>query len=212
MKTLKLKAFVTMVAASLTLAGTIPVFGGSPASANEDKFQKDNSIIRDDIETVKYYKQHLKNLKARYQKDKDAAREEALILDKRDIAKTEADLDRHEAYLLADKRVLVKDHKLAIRDYRNEIKKDKSNLAACKNRLDKDIDNGNEAVLSADAGKVVQYQNELKYDRNHLQGQRQNLNNDLVAVNKEIQKLNSQFVAVTYSETAYSNFNNWLNK
>jgi len=214
MKTLKSKALI--VASGVAMFAVIglspPAFSGTPASPDKtSKFLKENDIIREDIAAIRFYKQHINQLQEKYKKDKADGREEAMILDKRDLMKAQADLGRHQDYLAADKRVLVKNHQLAIRNARDEIKKDRSELKACRNRLDQDISVGNEAALTADASKVIQSQNELKNDQSRLSKERSSLDSDLAAVDREIQKVNG-FSVTAYSETAYSNFNNALNK
>lgn len=215
MKTLKLN--IVRIAALAIIGATSciinPAVAGSPASsATEDKYQKENAIIRDDIMAIKLVRERIKQLEVKYKKDKVAGREEAMIAGKSDLLKAKADLNWNENYLAADKKVLVLDRKLGIKYSRNEIKKDRENLSAYKTKLDKDVAKGNETALAEDASKVVYYQNELKRDKVKLSKEKEYLNNDLVAINKEIQKVNGQFIAVTYSETAYANVNNWLNK
>lgn len=215
MKTLKIRAVIVpcLVMIIAMIGISTPGFAGTPvSSATTDKIQQDNSIIREDLESISYFKSQLKGLYAKYREDKAAGHEEALIIDKRDISKAKANLDRYKEYLAIDKRVLVKDHNLAISKRKNEIKKDNKNLTQYRDKLDKDIALGNEAAIIADAAKVIQLQNKLKNDHARLHAEREYRYNDLVAVNKEIQKVNGKFIVLAYSETAYLNASNLFNK
>src|SRR5436190_16455374 len=171
MKTLKANAFIVPVlVVMIAMIGiSTPAFSGTPGSiATTDKIQQDNSIIRDDLESIKYYKVQLKNLNEKCRKDKAAGREEALIINQRDKSKLKADLNKYKEYLAADKKVLVSDHNLAISNRRNEIRKDNRNLGEYRAKIDKDISAGNETALNADAAKVIQLQNKLKNDQSRL--------------------------------------------
>src|SRR5438046_351109 len=98
MRTLKRKTFVVVLVTAMFVFNCIfnSVLCGTPIPAANEKFQKDNAIIREDLEGIKYHKQHVKNLEEKYKKDKTAGRDEALILDQRDLMKAKADLSRHK--------------------------------------------------------------------------------------------------------------------
>lgn len=211
MKTLKLKTLIVTTAASLILMIGIPgsVFSGVPGTTD---FQRDNAAIREDISAIKYYRQQVNQLKLKFKKDREAGRQEAMILDNRDLMKAEADFERHNEYLAADKKALVLNHKLAVKSWKGKIKTDQANLNSYRNKLEIDIAKGNETALNADASKVIQYQNEIRNDNARLNRERENLNTELTAINNEIKRLNGQNVPVTGNETAYLNYSNKANK
>jgi len=218
MKTIRFKSLI--MAAVLTVAGlaAIPVksLADEPVSTyGTEKYQRDNALIRDEIATVNMQKERISQLKAKCKKDKAAGREEAVIIDQRDLAKMKADLSRSQAYLAADKKNLVRDHRLAIRNSRDEIKKDQANLDKYKAKLNKDIALGNEAAIAADANKIAYYQSELKNDRAQVDREKNHLDADLTAINKELKKSPAKRQPVTTpseSETAYARTNGKLYK
>ena len=182
-----------------------PAFAGAPVSVHSEKIQNANSTIAQDQEALANQQQKVNALAERYKNEKKAGNEEAAMVTRNELCKARADLDRQEEYLAADKILLTRYHKLALAARREEIKKDKSNLEAYKDKLANDVDNGNETAIVNDANKIAYYQSELKGDRARLDREKEIMNKDLYAVNKkDKQQKNSNIAAGTHNtETAY---------
>jgi len=212
MKTLKLKSFIVagMIAMGGMMLNSGSAFANEPGSSTiNEKYQKDNALIREDIAAVHMQKANIKELKSRLQKDRAAGLTEAVIIDKRDLCKARADLRKSKVYLSADKTNLTRDHRLAIRNHRDEVKKYQASLSKYKSKLNKDIANGNEEGITYDAKKIVNYQNMIQYENTMANREREHLSSDLAAIDKELDNLNIQRATVTSasSETAYTRTN-----
>jgi len=212
MKTLKRN----VLKATLILTMALPVGMISKAVAQNasetPKNQKEKSDINSDLAGIKMERQIVASLEKKCKSDKAAGLHMVTIVDRKELAKAKANLERDKAYLAADKADLIRDHNLAIASRRAALHVDRRNLSICRSKLDKNIAAGNEAAASKEAVAVVQYQNELKRDEANLQREKQEKNNDLLAVNREIKAANGQFAPALFAENTVARTEKWLEK
>ena len=206
MKTFKLKLVIG--AASLfggLMLSSVPMYAADPVNPNtEESYQKDNALIRDDLAAVRLHQDHVKDLCDKLKKDRTANLDEAVIIDKRDLAKARADLKRSKAYLAADKKDLRNDYRLAIRNRNDDARKAQANLDKYRDKLDKDIANGTEDAIAYDANKIAYYQNEVRRHKNLAKLEADHLETNFAAIDKEYNStIRVQTPAPAKTETAY---------
>jgi len=221
MKTFKLKNLILAGMASICLVSGIQNFSfaqySSSANTNENKVntvntREERSAITGYLEKINLQNEKVKYLKEKYKKDKANENEKAMAVDKKELCKALADLKRDKAYLKAEKMDLVSEHNLAINDSKEAIKKDKSDLKESREKLDKNLAEGNEADAAKNAKAVAQYQNELDNNKDALHKALVNKNSEIILVNKEIEKSIGQYSVVLYAENAIANTKNWIEK
>ncbi len=200
MKTLKL---IVSIVFMTVFMNTGKLFAGDPSWEN-DKYQKDNGLIKEDIAAVNFHKGQVQQLKAKLKNENTANNHEAVIMTKRDLAKEKADLRKSKAYLCADKKDLKRDYKLSMRNYREVISKDEANLKKQKAKLNEAITKGNEDAIMTAANKVAYYSNRLKNDQALLTRERTNMNSNFAAIDKQLDKNTIQPAGLKQNETAYT--------
>lgn len=214
MKSLKLKALITgcgfVICAVMALPGP-SVAQVSSTSEKPLKYLREKSEINNDLARIKIQQQNINYLEAKYKKSKASGNESAQVANKKELARAKADLKRDKAYLRADKDELLYAYKLAIYDRRQEVKKDKVDLKTYREKLDKSLATGDEAVAIKYAAIVAKYNRELKNDKLALQNERKDRNYDLMAYNKKIEKYEGESRAVLYSENAVASLKNNVN-
>ncbi|HKR06758.1 MAG TPA: hypothetical protein VJY62_19135 [Bacteroidia bacterium] len=209
----KLKALTVVgILASASITG-IPGSAFSQTTASSEtpvRFEKEKSDINKDIANIRADREKIKSLREQCKATRNDEAAHAVV--KKELTKANADLRRDKAYLKADKNDLVSDYDLAIKAQKEAIEQDEFMLNATKKKLDKNLSKGNEAASQRDAIAVAQLQKELDNDKARLIRERQVKNRDIVAVNKDIKKVNGQSAIVLYTENGVSYADNWMGK
>jgi hypothetical protein len=214
MKFLK-KVKIMTVAGMLTVAAITGIqgFAFSQTTASSEtpvRFEKEKSDINKDIANIRTDREKVKSLREKCKATKDDKAAHAVI--KKELTKAYADLKRNKAYLKADKNDLVSDYNLSIKAQKEAIEQDEFLLSAMKKKLDKNLSKGNAAGSQRDAIAVAQLQKELDNDKAQLNREGIAKNRDIVAINKNIKKVNGQPDFVLYTENGVAYADNLLGK
>ncbi|HWY38303.1 MAG TPA: hypothetical protein VNY73_07070 [Bacteroidia bacterium] len=169
------------------------------------RFSKDNVAVKEDVVSVNAKRNVVKAIEKRIKADKKAGLKEAVILDKKELTKAKADLEKSRSYLTADKKDFKRDYVLAINNCKKAVKEDKAELRKSKKKLQLDMWKKHNAALVPDAAKVAEGRKKLKWDETALSNEKRNMKTDMATLNKEVKKSEVEPAAVKSVETAYAN-------
>jgi hypothetical protein len=121
MKTLRNKILAVALVAALGVGTSfaVPAEGTKKLPA-KSAYETDKARINKRASGVAYHEAKVENLKAQLKADKKAGDDVAVVADRQNLRKAEADLKREKAYLRADEKALKQNHCAAIKAHKKE--------------------------------------------------------------------------------------------
>ena len=123
-----------------------------------------------------------------------------VIVDKKEITKTKADLRADKAYLKADKKDLRRDHCLAVKEERKNVAEKRTALTAAKKQLRSDLRNDKGVVINSDAAEVTRLMAKFEVAKIALNNEKESSSTDMVAVNDEIKTSKANYAVAAKAE------------
>jgi len=180
-----LRSEVTMTTSTVTATS----FAADPS------FEVEYRDIKSDLSTVREEKAELDELRAELKADRKADREMEVIVTKKEIAKTKADIRHAKAYYKADKKDLKRDYRLAIKGRRDITAEHRKELCEAKKELRRDMRQGNSAALVPDAAEVALHMEAHEDSKLALRELKENKDDDFYAIRKEARTSNVYYAS-----------------
>jgi hypothetical protein len=219
MKTFRIKMVTGVCAAFMMMgAGTaganesaVPAREKSSVGpVTQDRFDKTNQAIRQDLQHIALYREHIRFLKEKIRHDRRADNRIAVQVDKKELLKMKSELKKQKRYLKADKRDLRRDYRLAIREREQVMKQHKQRLSESK-KLERQQDKTVNYTTPND-DMVALYQRDLDSDRQALKELKKDRAENLLQVNRDIRKSKGEFFVINYAEGGVVGISNWMKK
>jgi hypothetical protein len=210
MKTLRVKGIVSALAAIIiSITGSNGFATTVNGPRNTDRFEKENKDIHQDLLRIRMHRDHIKFLKDKRRHDRRSGAKTLVVMDKKELTKTRADLHRDKCYVKADKRDLRSDYKMAIHDRKIMIREDRKRLADAKKMQRKE---NTEGYTTPTGDQVAVYQRDLDSDREALKELMSDRGENMLAVNKDIRQAKGEFFVFNYAESGMAGIGSWMRK
>lgn len=192
MKTLSNKTIVAAIVAAAIALGGIPGITNAQAGSSAkslQNFREQKVAINNDLAKVSQQKKKVETLE-----DKCKAQQkegEKPTATKAQLEKAKADLKREQAYLRADKKELMQKHQAHIRSHNKEVREQRAGLTASYFKLLPDLFKG-KATAVEKTERIVEAKHQLKVQKAYARSAKLNRNADVLAINKEVRKVDGQ--------------------
>lgn len=212
MKTLSNKTIVAAIVAAAIALGGIPGItnaqaGGSAKSLQN--FREQKVAINNDLAKVSQQKKKVEALEDKCKNERKAG--EKSTSSKPQWEKAKADLKREQAYLRADKKELMQKHQAHIRSHNKEVREQRAGLTSSYFKLLPDLFKG-KATAVEKTERIVEAKHQLKVQKVYARSAKLNRNADVLAINKEVRKVDGQSPFVLAFENGAAKTQNFVLK
>ncbi len=205
MKSLKIIVFIVA-----SVLGAEIYAGPAGPPIKTERFVKEHQDLKSDLLRLNIHKQLLMKLKQQTKADRKAGNEYMLAVHQKAKAKMRADIRRDKEYVQADKKDLKTNYKLAIQTQKEIRDESWLNLVIAKQQLNEDKKCEKTLVYEADSGMVASLAIEKEANEIALADLEKDFYRDVIAIDKDINRSNAQFVGITMAESGYAYVGNYL--
>lgn len=172
-------------------AGSLFSFATNPSkTATPVSFIKE---IREDAASIQYNEQKIETLLEQCVAEREDGDNEAVMAIKTELAKAKAEIKMDKKHMKASKRALVESHKAIIRATREQVRDNKSEYREMNKKVNKDVNERNEAAWAHDVFQLSQKQKELSKNEALLEKQEAAMEANVTTAKRIVQDAGAEF-------------------